>query len=223
MFCLVVTRNGKGEVYKFPDKKAARLHPLTQVYDVVATDAIELAVQYCRADIEILLKFVEGRDKSRLIDLLETWKSEPKSRDMPGEAREILWRVMFAKAKYPPKDAEQLINLIVEDRQAVESGVRSRAYESTQPGEFSPQRKERASMSDEAATKTRKARVSDDAVIKLLVDKNPKREGSKAAERFASYKDGMTVKQAKDAGLTAADLSYDAEHNYISVTEPAAA
>lgn len=59
--------------------------------------------------------------------------------------------------------------------------------------------------------------VADSAVIKLLVQTNPKREGSKARERFAHYVDGMTVGAALDAGVTTPDLVYDTKHGFIAI------
>jgi hypothetical protein len=55
------------------------------------------------------------------------------------------------------------------------------------------------------------------ATITLLVSGNPKRSGSKAHGRFESYKEGMTVKQALDAGVTTPDLIYDASHSFIKI------
>ena len=55
------------------------------------------------------------------------------------------------------------------------------------------------------------------SVITLLAGANPKRPTSKAYERFASYKDGLTVQQALDSGLTTPDLAYDAAHGYIAI------
>lgn len=73
----------------------------------------------------------------------------------------------------------------------------------------------------EAAPAAVKARgpkgVSDNAVVKLLVTANPKREGSKAFDRFAAYKDEQTVAEALDAGVTTPDLVYDAKHGFISI------
>lgn len=48
-------------------------------------------------------------------------------------------------------------------------------------------------------------------------DNNPKRKASKSFEKFAKYKNGMTVQQAVDAGLTGADLSWDTRHKFISI------
>lgn len=61
--------------------------------------------------------------------------------------------------------------------------------------------------------------VGEDAVIHLLVDDNPKREGSKSAAAFSNYVDGMTVGQFCDAvGKEAtANLVWDASHGFISI------
>ena len=48
--------------------------------------------------------------------------------------------------------------------------------------------------------------------------KNPKREGTKAYERFVLYKDGMTIKEYMEAGGQAGDVKYDSDHEYIVVT-----
>lgn len=221
MVCIVITRNGTGDAYKFRDKRAARLSPITQLYDVVAADSKELAEQYGRDEADSLLRFAEGRDRARLVDAFETWRSEPRNRLLSFEARDLAWRLVLSAAKEPPLESSELVSIISEDRLAVESGIRSRPESATQ-GEYSPHLRKEREMS-EAEKKSRKPRMSDEAVIKILVDKNPKRANTKAAERFGYYKDGQTVKAAKDAGVTAADLAYDVAHNYISVTEPASA
>lgn len=69
--------------------------------------------------------------------------------------------------------------------------------------------------------KTDRARTSkqfgDGVKIKLLADKNPKREGSKAHSRFALYKKEMTVGEFIKAGGTFGDLAWDASRGYIQV------
>ena len=67
----------------------------------------------------------------------------------------------------------------------------------------------------------RKSPVAKDAVIELLAKANPKRPGSKAHERFALYRDGMTVEQAIELGLTFEDLRYDSGKAYIQVRHAA--
>lgn len=76
-------------------------------------------------------------------------------------------------------------------------------------------------MTENTTEAAGRSRVKDDAVIKILADKNPKREGTTSHDRFALYRDGMTVKEAKDAGVKAADISYDSAKGFISVTDAA--
>ena len=58
----------------------------------------------------------------------------------------------------------------------------------------------------------------DDAAVKVLVDKNPKKEGSKAHERFKLYSGIKTVKGFIDAGGTYQDIAYNVGRQFISVT-----
>lgn len=62
--------------------------------------------------------------------------------------------------------------------------------------------------------------LRDDRVIRVLVETNPKRPGSKSHARFGLYEDGMTVQQFVQAGGTAADVKWDAERGYIRVEDP---
>lgn len=55
------------------------------------------------------------------------------------------------------------------------------------------------------------------AVITLLAEKNPKREGSASHTRFAAYKTGITVAEALAAGLTTGDFHHDVAHGFISI------
>lgn len=69
-----------------------------------------------------------------------------------------------------------------------------------------------------AEPKTRGPRgVAETAVISLKVEGNPKRAGSKAYDRFALYRDGMTVGEALNAGITTPDLVYDSKHGFVAI------
>lgn len=57
--------------------------------------------------------------------------------------------------------------------------------------------------------------------IKILVEANPKREGSKSRERFAIYRNGMTIAQFIEKGGLMADVRYDEDHKFIEL-HPAA-
>jgi len=54
-------------------------------------------------------------------------------------------------------------------------------------------------------------------VISVLVA-NPKRPGSRAAERFSRYIDGMTISEALGAGIRWDDIRWDAERNYVAIS-----
>lgn len=56
-----------------------------------------------------------------------------------------------------------------------------------------------------------------DAPISVLVEKNPKRAGSKSAERFEAYFKAKTVGEALAGGATYADLSWDVGHGHVKV------
>lgn len=57
----------------------------------------------------------------------------------------------------------------------------------------------------------------DDARITVLVDKNPKKEGSKAHERFKLYANAKTVKDFIAAGGTYSDIAYNVGRQFIKV------
>ena len=61
----------------------------------------------------------------------------------------------------------------------------------------------------------RKSAFSDDMKITVVAKENPKR--AKAAERFALYKNGMTIGEYVKAGGTVADIRWDVKQNFISV------
>lgn len=54
--------------------------------------------------------------------------------------------------------------------------------------------------------------------ITLLKPENPKRPGTKAHDRYALYKDGMTVGAFLDAGGTSGDLAHDQAHGFIKLS-----
>ena len=57
----------------------------------------------------------------------------------------------------------------------------------------------------------------EDAKLTVLVEENPKRKGSKSAERFEGYKGASTVADALVAGVTYQDIAYDTGRGFIKV------
>lgn len=62
---------------------------------------------------------------------------------------------------------------------------------------------------------------SDEMVITVLTEGNPKRKNSKSAKRFALYTDGITVAEYKiavgESSRALADIRWDEDHGYIEV------
>lgn len=67
----------------------------------------------------------------------------------------------------------------------------------------------------EKAGPGRKSAFNDGMKITVLVKENPKR--AKAAERFALYKNGLTIADYVAAGGTLADVRWDVKQSFISV------
>lgn len=53
--------------------------------------------------------------------------------------------------------------------------------------------------------------------IHMLTKENPKREGTEAHKRFELYKNGMTVGEAIEAGITMSDIRYNEEHGHLEL------
>lgn len=94
----------------------------------------------------------------------------------------------------------------------------ARARESHIVGEVPAQPREEKKMS-ESKRRGRQpgGNFRPDAVITVLAAENPKKAGSKVAERFAKLQTGMTVAAAREIGFSTHDLEWDANHGFISV------
>jgi hypothetical protein len=66
-----------------------------------------------------------------------------------------------------------------------------------------------------AAPVSAREATTDTRLIRVLADRNPKRPGTAAHDRFALYVDGMTVAEFLRAGGTRGDLQWDQERCFI--------
>ncbi len=213
MHCIVLTRNGYGDAWRFSDRRAARLHPIAQMDDVYATNGTELVEQYGRGLIDDLLRFAEGRDRARLVNAFEVWKQ---GGIIPPDIRELLWSKVYAAALPPPTDPDEIVRIIKTDRLFREGRVLRSIGLDDRSAAFHPtnnNRKRDIQMAD-------RNRIDDNSVITIKTEggANPKRAGSKAFDAFALYEDGMTVKEAKAAGISATDVAYNYAKGYIDLT-----
>lgn len=223
MVCIVVARNGEGDAWVFGSLPEARVHPLPQMDDVYATSPEELAAQYGRSHVDSLLRFAEGRDRSRLVSEFETWRTRPAVSALPSDVAELLWNKVLGKAKKPPESSAEVIRIIAEDRVFREGKVLRSLF-----GPETRSVNQKAERTREMTDKTRASRIPGNSVITIATEekKNPKRPGSNSETMFNIYKDGMTVDEAKKAGVSAAALAYDVEKGFITLEagkEPAAA
>lgn len=81
------------------------------------------------------------------------------------------------------------------------------------------------------ATGEMRSRLEKDAIIHMGQDEqgnpfsaknNPKREGSASYDRFAKYKEGISVQKALEAGITPADLRHDEKKGFITLEHKSA-
>jgi acetyl/propionyl-CoA carboxylase alpha subunit len=100
-------------------------------------------------------------------------------------------------------------------RQEREAAKEAKRQEREAAKEAKQQEREAAK---EASSSLGRNKFTTSAVIKLLVNQNPKKYGA-AAQRFELYRDGMTVEEALLRGVLRADLSWDTRHGFIRVEE----
>ena len=77
--------------------------------------------------------------------------------------------------------------------------------------------KEKAAGATDGHSK-RKGRYDPTATIEVIVDKNPKRTGTKAHELFELFYKSKTVAEFFDAGGTTGELNWCVEHDFIKLS-----
>lgn len=76
---------------------------------------------------------------------------------------------------------------------------------------------EKKEVKESTPKTSRRARFTEDQVITLLVNENPKRKGTMAWAKWEIYEDGMTVGEYLEAGGKRSTLNYDVEKGYIEI------
>lgn len=87
------------------------------------------------------------------------------------------------------------------------------------PAELSRSEKAAQRRVEREARRMKKRDVSNTATIKLLVEKNPRREGSAPYAHFEKYEDGMSVETllSKEVGGEWIHLQADIQRGYIEL------
>jgi len=242
---VAVTRNGEGDFWWFPDWKSAYTHPLIQYGDVICEGPDFIERNWTRREFPWLLSvLVDPVERSEiLVDFKSKgWDNWILTMD---RYRGLLWQKMLDKCKPLPTEAETIFEIIKRDRLAPNLETRKMAKDpknteaaattETNAGQIVSDAAPASEATTEKGTTKRKPPVREpkyknESIITLLADKdgnpygaenNPKRAGSKSAERFALYTNGMTVEQAIAAGLTRGDLEFDVQKNFIAIKNPA--
>ncbi len=222
MVCVAITRGGYGEAWLFESFEEADLHPLIQYGDAIISGPEKVLLQYNLLDFYKLLDIIGDGDLKEdvLHDLSTTGDSVMRMRRAVGHSEKIFSALVRA-AKPVLNDPDEICRKVRSDRIS---------YQEERDIMSKEKKKKKTDPKTAPDNDQRKAGRSpafkEDNIITLLVDKegnkygaanNPKRKGSKSAERFALYKTGMTVKKFLDAGGTGADLKWDTEKNFIKI------
>lgn len=197
MSAYLIYWNGRGPVgadaYRFPSKHEATIY----IHEGMPGDYRCFAVED-ENDFQALDK-VTGKPIFTTGTLLTVYNA------LTGESV-----AKFADAKVGRKRILRALEKVAKEPPPVEATKRQEkkmAQEAEVEAKVKAPRAERAPRSSKV----------DDRTITLLVTENPKRRGSKSYDRYELYRTHRTVGAFLAAGGSAADLKWDAAHEFIRV------
>ena len=222
---IAVTRNGRGDLWLFDSVTEATRHPLVQYGDAIMAGPADIRRMYNHLDLNSLLEKLD--DEILRCSVMQTVSSACDQRAVDAaydRYQDSIWNLMMNCARTPPTDPGELVNLIVADRDNYNLGLKERTMTDTKAPTTANESKPKAETAAPAEKKF--GSFTADQKISLQADKegrkygsdnNPKRAGSKSADRFALYKDQMSVAEAIAAGVTVGDLNYDTDKGFIKI------
>jgi hypothetical protein len=227
---VVITRQGYGDFWRFKTYNAADESPLFQFGDAICHSGESVARQFNRLEMPGLLTRLGYADRARKMEAEFSDLSAVERDHKLIEYGNIAWHLLEKAAVEPPSDPETICAIVTKDRRKTKHKdfVMAKAKKAQVEGdqvdgaEGDAPAKEKKPRATSARTK-----VADDMRISLLTDaegnqygpeKNPKRPGTESHVRFAKYVDGMTVKEALEAGLKRDDITWDVNKKYISLS-----
>jgi len=223
--CVAVTCWGWGDIWAFEGPEEARLHPLIDTCDVIINSAEDVAKNWNYLFLPRMCAEVLG-DKvasERARERISTAESDRVREERMQELSRAVYDALCRKSKTPPSAHKTICEMIVRDRIRTdewhrrENARRSSVTEAAKTTAAAAPKEEKAKTVGGFAL-TAKITLGKDKEGKAYgKDNNPKRAGSASAALFEKYKDGMTVEQAAAAGLTAAALKWDSEHDFIKI------
>lgn len=215
---IVVTRNGRGDVYIATSFAEANHHPLVQYGDVVARGPAELldlwtVPELVRLGLTLFTEVSPTRAGFERVDMMPGGWDERRSALQPLMG--ALWGALAAAAQPLPDDPQVTCDLVRRDRQLMEMSMAKAAKNGETTTKAKPEPKPKTHGGFKPEQKITMQKDKDNKPYGG--DNNPKRPGSNAAKLFAKYKNGMTVEEFIAAGGTGAALKYDSDHGYIKV------
>lgn len=221
---VVVTRNGLGDWLLFGSHEEADQHPLVQYGDVICGGPGQIEKNWNHLDLPALLRTL-GDEEFRANFLREVHAVGVRSwTTVLDRHRQRVWGMMLSLCTQPPEDPATICNLVRRDRRLTLTEKRPMAKEPTNTATENTGAP--VAEKKKPTVPVREPMFKGEQTITLLAnaegvaygkDNNPKRAGSKSAERFAFYVNGMTVDQALAAGISRSDLKYDVDQKFISV------
>lgn len=211
--CITITRAGKGDVFGCDSFEDADRHPLIQYGDAIITAPSKLMTQVTFLELPDFLDRLDDHELRQMILSSLSGKTHDQKLEVMKRYYDMVWQRLCSIAENLPTDPDLICNLVRRDRElSIEEG------KTTMTKTEAPENK--------AAKAPKPPKYAPDAKIVMLSDKegkaygkanNPKRAGTKAAERFALYDNGVSVGAFLKNGGTTADLDYDTSKGYVKV------
>jgi len=229
--CIAISRDGLGDLWMFESPLHAGRDPIYQFGDPLIFGADQITKQIAISRLPALMK----RLGAELLEQ-EIARSLKETEGMAFQVRidavnvyaKQMWQILCQNASETPEDPVEIVKLIREDR--ILAQKEARTMEKTD----STTAKTTATKPDGKAPAEKKSRKlsghdpkstihfgSDKEGKKYGPTNNPKREGSASADRFALYKEGMTIEEALTAGVRSVDIGWDVSKGFITIKKVA--
>lgn len=235
--CVAITRDGNGDIWVFGSRVLASRHPVIQSTDPIIPTEDHVTKQIPLNSLSRLLRRVSADELAEKIDdiMRDTAGQEHRIRlEKVNGHKRVMFDALLRRANKPPTDDSTIVKTILRDRILTEQENKTMNESATiqkpvaeqSVAEQSVAEKPKAKAKAKAKEPTREPVAIDTNHIKMLSNaegvvyskaNNPKRAGSASYARFDKYVDGMSVKAAKEAGITLSDIRWDIDKGYISI------
>lgn len=238
--CVAITRDGRGDLWRFGSFSEADQHPIVQYGDPIIPEPKMVTRRVPMARLPHLMRRV-GRPElaERVESVLASPRSHRAKLEVVDTFAQAVHEALVAAAAPPPDDPVQIISIIRRDRvQSVKESKMNDENPTTPidtaeaPKAEKAKKEPKAPKEPKAAKEPAPPKYAPGSTVKLLKngegvqygkDNNPKRPGSASYDRFALYTDGMTVEDAIKAGVKTADIAWDVSKGFIEVIAPTSA